>query len=192
MAFDGRAGERVDYRITVTNGAGANSADENGAKSYAGRVVLEARSNLRLAANFSVHDYVNAVTASDEYAVAYGGDLEVGTYGDPVHLKAGIMAGQNWKNLNATGDPGTLFSAQTILSYRVPLEGGGPFSAVEPLGRLSWGDPDTDAAAGGWLVTPGIAFHLTGRNRLIANVDFWSPSTGSTEWSLKMQSFLHF
>ena len=193
VALVGRASERLDYHVTVTNGAGANLADENGAKSYSGRVTLRATSALRLSANVAAHDYINATTASDKYAFAYGGDLEVGTYGDRIHFQAGIAAGQNWENHDATGDPSNLMTAQGIISYRFPLRSTDRFSAIEPLGRISWADPDTDAAgAGGLLMTPGIAFHLTGSNMLVANIDVWSPSSGSAQWSFKAQSFLHF
>ena len=192
VAVDGRAGDDVEYRVTLTNGTGANASDENGTKSYSGRATWKATSTVRLGANVALHDYVNPTRGRDEYAVAYGADLEIGTYGDEVHLKAGVVSGQNWQSLDAGGEPGTLLTAQAILSYRFRLESG-RLSAVEPLGRVSWGDPDTAVpGAGGLLLTPGIAFHLTGRNMLVANLDVWSPSTGSTEWSIKMQSFLHF
>ncbi len=191
VAVDGRAGDDVEYRFTLTNGTGANASDENGTKSYSGRATWKA-ATVRLGANVALHDYVNPTRVRDQYAVAYGADLEIGSYGDEVHLQAGVVAGQNWQSLDASGEPGTFLTAQAILSYRVRLESG-RLSAVEPLGRVSWGDPNTAVpGAGGLLLTPGIAFHLTGRNMLVANLDVWSPSTGSTEWSIKMQSFLHF
>ena len=174
-------------------GTGNNAADENGTKSYAGRATVLASSGVRLGANVALHDYPNPITARDEYAVAYGADLEIGTYGDRVHFQGGVVSGENWRNLSVTGSPSTLLAAQGILSYRIRLSENGRLDAVEPLGRISWGDPDTAAAgAGGLLVTPGVAFHFTGRNMLVANVDLWSPSTGGAEWSIKMQSFLHF
>ena len=192
VAVDGRAGEYVEYRFTLTNGTGANASDENGTKSYSGRATWRATPAVRVGANVALHDYVNPTRGRDEYAVAYGADLEIGSYGDEVHLQAGIVSGQNWQSLDASGEPGTLLTAQAILSYRFRLESG-RLSAVEPLGRISWGDPNTAVpGAGGLLLTPGIAFHLTGRNMLVANLDVWSPATGSTEWSIKMQSFLHF
>lgn len=84
-------------------------------------------------------------------------------------------------------------TAQGIISYRIPLRSTDRLSASEPLGRIGWADPDTDAAAaGGLLMTPRIAFHLTEGNMLVANIDVWSPSSGSTQWSFKAQSFLHF
>ena len=79
------------------------------------------------------------------------------------------------------------------LDVRLPLHGDPRYSAVEPIARISWADPDTNTDDDeGIVLTPGIALHLTGRNMLVANVDVWSPSTGDTEWSFKFQSFLHF
>ena len=66
-------------------------------------------------------------------------------------------------------------------------------SAVEPLARVSWADPDTDNDGDrGILVTPGVMFHFGGQNMLAANLDIWSPSTGDTEYSVKLQTFFSF
>ncbi len=192
ILVDGRATDELEYRFSITNGTGADKRDENGTKSYTARVVAQVASHVRLGANVGVHDYFDSTTAN-EYAVAYGGDIEIGRYGDEFHLQAGFLAGQNWLNLDATGDPSTFLTAQGVVSYRLPITGSSRFKAVEPLARLSWADPDTDAAnAGGWLFTPGIALRMAGRNMLVANVDVWSPAAGGSEWSFKFQSFLHF
>ncbi len=189
---DGRPSDKVEYRFSITNGTGANISDENGSKSYTGRVVVQATPDVRVAANVGVHDYLDATTGN-EYAAAYGGDVEIGNYGDELHVQAGVISGQNWRNLDASGDPSTFVAAQAVVSYRFPVTGSDRFTAIEPLARLSWADPDTDAAqAGGWLFTPGVALHITGRNMLVANIDVWSPDIGGTEWSFKFQSFLHY
>ncbi len=192
ILVDGRATDKLEYRFSITNGTGADKRDKNGTKSYTARVVVQAASHVRLGANVGVHDYFGSTTAN-EYAVAYGGDIEIGRYGEEIHLQAGFLAGQNWLNLDATGDPSTFLTAQGVVSYRLPITGSSHFTAVEPLARLSWADPNTDAAnAGGWLFTPGIALRMAGRNMLVANVDVWSPAAGDSEWSFKFQSFLHF
>lgn len=192
ILVDGRATDELEYRFSITNGTGANERDENGTKSYTARVVVQAASHVRLGANVGVHDYFDSTT-DDEYAVAYGGDIEIGRYGDEFHLQAGFLTGQNWLNLDATRDPSTFLTAQGVASYRIPITGSSHFTAVEPLARLSWANPDTDAAnAGGWLFTPGIALRMAGRNMLVANVDVWSPGAGDFAWSFKFQSFLHF
>jgi hypothetical protein len=66
------------------------------------------------------------------------------------------------------------------------------FAAVEPVLRLSWADPDTGTAAdGGLLVTPGFMLYVEGKNKIGFNVDVWSPSSGTSEYSLKIQSYFH-
>ncbi len=73
------------------------------------------------------------------------------------------------------------------------MSGNGPFVAVEPLARVSWADPDADADDdAGLLLTPGLLAYVGGRNKIGANVDVYSPQGGETEWSLKVQTFLHF
>ena len=65
--------------------------------------------------------------------------------------------------------------------------------AVEPVARVSWGDPDRGVAAdGGLLITPGLALHFQGRNKVAANVDLWRPQEDGTEWGLKAQAYLYF
>ena len=83
-------------------------------------------------------------------------------------------------------------TTQGIVTYRRRVSAG-PISAVEPVGRVSWGDPDTATENDhGLLLTPGLMLHFSGRNKLGANVDIWSPSVGTTEWSLKVQTFFYF
>jgi hypothetical protein len=192
VLMDGRPSNKVEYRVSVTNGSGPNRSDQNSAKSYAGRVVVHATSNVRISGNVSVHDYIDETTG-DEHAIAYGGDVEIGRYGDEFHLQAGLVAGENWRDLDTNGDPATFVTAQSIISYLIPIVSDRGFTGIEPHFRVSWADPNTDAASvGGWLFTPGVALRLTGRNKLLANVDVWSPATGTTDWSFKFQSNLYF
>jgi hypothetical protein len=141
---------RVSYAVSMTNGAGRNTGDENGAKSYTGRL-----GRIRVGGHLGIHDYVNEVTTEDDYA--------------------------------------TFTTAQIALAYKQPLTSSDVLEAIQPLGRVSWGDPDSDGADdAGWLFTPGLVLFVTGRNKIAANVDIWVPAIGSTEWSFKMQSYLHF
>jgi hypothetical protein len=34
--------------------------------------------------------------------------------------------------------------------------------------------------------------HFIGRNKVAANIDVWVPDGGETEWSFKLQTYLHF
>jgi hypothetical protein len=64
---------------------------------------------------------------------------------------------------------------------------------VEPLARVSLSDPngslDDD---GGTLLTPGVMFYLMGRNKIGANLDYYIPSAGGSEFSLRLGTFLYF
>jgi hypothetical protein len=187
----GQVGQVV-WSAAVTNGQGPNSrVDENGTKSYGGR--LEYRgSGLVIGANVGVHDYINDSTANDEYATAFGADVDWGVYEQPgPHVKAGVTFGDNWRNLT-TPDPSRFVTAQGIVTYLFPVNTPHMFG-IEPVARVSWGDPDTDVNSDhGWLFTPGLVAHFTGRNKFALNVDIWSPATGDTEYSVKAQMYLHF
>lgn len=191
VLIDGDASRQLSYQVAVTNGSGANAEDENGTKSYTARFTFTPFEGLTVATNLGAHDYLNAVTNSDEYALAVGADVEVGSWEGGGHLQAGVAAGENWRNLDPSGDASDFVAAQMIASYQHPVDGHPVVRAVEPLARISWGDPGADDD-GGWLLTPGVMVHFAGFNKIAANVDVWAPSTGGAEWSLKVQSYLHF
>lgn len=182
---------RLTYLAAVTNGSGENAADENGTKSYSARVRYTPIEDLALAASVAAHDYVHAARGN-RYAFALGGDVEIGDFEQGLHVQAGIVAGDNWRNL-VDADPSTFVAAQVIVSHRQPRVGHPYLSHIEPLARLSWGDPDRRAKHdAGLLLTPGLVLHFVGRNKIAANLDVWLPSAGEEEWSLKLQSYLHF
>lgn len=192
MMVDGTSGN-TSYQFAMTNGEGANKTDINGTKSYSGRVRVAATDNIRIGGNFGVHDYMDPVTSSNQYGVAGGADIEVGNFSEGLHIQGGIVSGQNWANLDANGDASTFLSVQGIVTHKMEVSGSDHVSHIEPLGRISLGDPDTATDSdGGVLLTPGFVVHFVGRNKVAANIDFWLPGTGDVEWSLKFQSSLHF
>jgi hypothetical protein len=183
----------VNYALSMTNGAGRNRGDENGTKSYTGRLQVRPTGRIRVGGHVGIHDYVNEITTEDDYAVAAGADIEVGDMVSGIHMHAGVLVGQNWQNLDAAGDPSTFTTAQIAMAYKLLLVNSEVLEAIQPLGRVSWGDPDNDGIDdSGWLFTPGLVLFVTGRNKIAANVDILVPSLGGTEWSFKMQSYLHF
>lgn len=186
-----RAG-RVRYAVSVMNGTGSNLADENGTKSFTGRVVLTPVAGVQLAANVAVHDYVSVSTGANAYASAFGGDVEIGNFRRGVHVQAGLVAGANWLN-SVAGEPATFVTGQAIVTYKFPLPPSPYAEALEPLVRVSVGNPSTATPRdGGLLLTPGLVWYITGRNKLAANVDVWRPQQGAAEWGLKVQSYLFF
>lgn len=189
--MDGTAGPAA-WAIAVTNGAGANKSDQNGAKSFTGRVALQAADGVTVGANVAVHDYLAPLGNDTKYATAWGADLEVGDFEGGLHVQAGAVLGDNWLNVAPT-EPSSFRTAQAIVSYRGAITGSPYLNGFEPVLRLSWGDPNTDRPDDdGVLLTPGIQFHFTGRNKLAANVDVWRPATGPQEFSVKVMWYLYF
>jgi hypothetical protein len=182
---------RVSYAVAVMNGPGPNVADENGTKSYTGRVTYAPTPNVHLGGNVAVHDYVNPVRGN-AYASAFGGDVEIGNFRQGFHLQAGAVAGDNWRALVA-GQPGQFVALQAIAAYKLPVHRPPYAEAIEPVARVSWGNPDTATPGdGGLLLTPGVVWYIAGRNKIGADVDVWHPQQGNTEWGLKVQSYLFF
>ncbi|MEJ2203009.1 MAG: porin [Gemmatimonadota bacterium] len=168
------AGGRVGYLLSATNGPGPNTREENDAKSFSGRVVWSVGRSIRLGANGAVHDYPNPVTGRDAFARAAALDIEVGDFENGVHVQAGILAGDNWRNLDAAGEESRFVAWQGIATYRFALNGAARLRAVEPVVRVSWGDPDRrEVSDGGLLLSPGMMIHFDGRNKIAANVDIW-------------------
>jgi hypothetical protein len=189
VRVDGASG-RVSYQLTMTNGTGINVTDENDTKSYAGRISISVTDDVRISGQANLHDYVSPVT-QEARALAWGADLEVGSWRDGAHLQASFVSGDNWRALNASFDEATFKAAQIVASYFHPTEG--RLSGIEPLFRLSVGDPDVDTADDGGIVfTPGLMFYLEGKTKIGANLDVWSPQTGGTELSFKVQTYLYF
>ncbi len=184
---------RLGWLFSVTNGSGGNAREENAAKSFSGRLEWMAREKVKLSANAGLHDFPNEVTGHDEHAPALGADVEVGDFERGFHLQAGVMAGENWLNLDGTGEASRFVTWQAIATWKVSLEGKGRIGAVEPVARVSWGDPDRDAASdGGLLLTPGFVLHFQGKNKFGVNLDTWRPQDGETVWGLKAQTYLYF
>ena len=177
---------RVTFEGTVTNGEGINTSDANGGKSVQGRLGFAANDRLSVGFGLSLHDYDQA--GETEYGNAWTADLEWGDYREGAHLQAAVVGGENWKVASAP----TFLAWQVVGSWYAPIEGG-RLAAVEPLLRLSSGDPDTDMDDdGGLLVTPGLMFYVSGRNKFGVNLDWWSPQTGDSEYSLKFQTYVYF
>lgn len=187
----GGARGKVAYEASMTNGAGQNVADENDAKSFSGRVTLKASPDLTLGANAALHDYVDP-SKDDAHAGAWGLDAQVGTWRDGLLVQVGVVGGDNWRRLDASAEPASFLAFQGAASWYAPLQGK-RLVGIEPLLRLSYGDPDRDTADdGGVVVTPGLMLYVSGRSKIGFNVDVWSPQQGDTQRSLKVQSFLYF
>ena len=194
VMVDGALGSSgFKYYASITNGRGPNNdIDENATKSYTGRVEY-AVSGLRIGGHVGVHDYPNDSTSANQYATAFGADVDWGHYEKPgPHVQAGILYGDNWRNLKAA-DPSKFVSGQVIATYMFPVKENKYLYGIEPLLRASWGDPDTDVSDDtGWIFTPGLVLYMVGRNKFAVNVDVSKPAVGDTEYSIKAQTYLYF
>jgi hypothetical protein len=198
LDYSGRdVGVRVDgtsgtfsYLLTFTNGTGVGVRDENDGKSFSGRASVAASENLTVSANLGLRDY--ALLGETEHALAWGGDVQYGTWRDGLHVMGAIIGGDNWEALGPGLDPGQFLTTQVMATYYRPLDGD-RIVAVEPLARISITDPnDSVDDDGGVLLTPGVMFYFLGRNKLGANLDWYLPSTGDSELSLRLATFLYF
>ena len=162
-------------------------------KSFGSR--LEYRgSNLKIGANVAAHDYANPVHLHQvDYGLGYGADVDWGSYSSPGwHVKAGVTAGDNWKNLNSAGNPSNFWITQGILAYRWGIDSS-KVEGLEILGRASYADPDTDASDDeGVLLTPGFVTYFDGRNKAAINVDIYKPGVRDWEYSVKVMAYLYF
>lgn len=190
VKVDGSSG-RLSYLATLTNGTGINTADENDAKSFSGRLTVAATDDVRISGQVGVHDYLDADDES-AYATSFAADVEVGSWRDGLHFQAAVATGDNWKVRDEADEPASFVALQGVVSWYRGLQGD-RLAGVEPLVRVSFGDPDSDLADdGGVVFTPGLMFYFTGKNKIGANLDVYSPQTGDTEYSLKLQTFLYF
>ena len=188
LRVDGVLGT-VSYQASVTNGSGARRSDENRDKSFSGRMVVALGGDLRLGGNFSVHDY--PTEEGTRYGSAFGADLEMGDFLEPgPHVRAGIMAGDNW----AAGGAPTFLTGQVIYLHFIPLEARRWIAeGLEPLARISWGDPNRRSPNDhGLLLTPGLMVYFNPRFRVGAGLDIWEPRSGDRACSLRAQAYLRF
>jgi hypothetical protein len=179
---------RVTYEVGVFNGSGADRRDENDAKAVVARLsgapVASAPLTLGIAAThhqrYALDDEVegNAVELFAEWS----------RFREPgLHVIAELVGGSTLRVDDA------FLAAQAVASYFQPV--GGRVEGVEPVARLSWGDPrrDVDGDAG-LLLTPGINVYFFGRNRLMLNWDVFVPEADRfhSRHALRAQAQLHF
>ncbi len=189
VRLEGAAG-RISWLATATNGPGQNAPEENDAKSASGRVSVEVAGGVSLGAQLALHDRVDDAEAT-RHASAWSADVSWGEFRKGFLFQAALTGGDNWLAEGARGGVPTFLAVQGMAAWYAPIVGH-RFAAVEPLLRLSWGDPDTDAEDdAGLLVTPGFMLYVAGKNKIGLNLDVWSPQTGDTGYSLKIQSFIH-
>ena len=64
---------------------------------------------------------------------------------------------------------------------------------IEPMARVSWGDPDRGTSDdSGLVVTPGLFLYVKGKNRIGVNLDVYDHGPDSMQYSFKLQTYLYY
>ncbi|HUF50047.1 MAG TPA: porin, partial [Longimicrobiales bacterium] len=182
------------WSVGVFNGNGPDARDENDGKTVAGRLTYELPLNtpLTLGASFSRRElnWPRAGQLPETRAgTAYMIDAELGGFRRGLWLLAEAVRGDNIVTEE------TFTGAQAQLSYFHATGGTRRFEGIEPVARVSYGDPDdTVTGDAGTLLTPGINLYMYGRNRLMFNWDFYMPQGAafSTQHAARAQVNLYF
>lgn len=187
---------RLGYAAGVFNGEGANTREVEGSKAFAARLTYAVAEPFTLGVAAGSQPSGVFGQDGDEIQVqAFSVDAEYGTFrGEGLHLIAEAMTGENPLVFDAgTEDPATMTGAHVVAAWFVPREGG-RVEGLEPVLRLSWGDPGGDANDPGLLVTPGANVYFSGRNRLMVNGEAYFPGQSEldTAYALVAQLQIYF
>ncbi|MFO7586562.1 MAG: porin [Gemmatimonadota bacterium] len=191
-----------------TGDSDLRSQDTNAEKQFVGRAQLAFEPGgipLRIAAAAAATD--QGYETEDrglqaEYYYDYELFAELGDFGGGPHVQAGLVFGDNPRQSAdggsldlAAGDGFASFVTwQAIASWKLSTEVLG-LEAIEPLLRVTWGDPNTDVDDdAGWGFTPGVQFFFHRRNKLALNWDVasWEEDGIRSENSFKAQVQFHF
>jgi hypothetical protein len=169
----------LSYAAGFFNGPAVTDAPHEDTWQGVARVALRPVSGVRVGASWSRIDHVGA--GGDEApetreGQAWGADVELGSDRGGLHVVGEVSAGDFDPFAGAE-----FLGAQGWVGYRTGRVSSA-ISAVEPLLRVSYGDPDVDddtliEATGGTLITPGVNLWLGGLNRIALNWEFWNPDS---------------
>lgn len=191
LAIEGRSGP-LGWAAGVFNGTGPDMRDENDGLSAAARVTyrVDAGAPVVLGAAWSRRELNWPLPASPDTRAgnAFALDAEIGGFRRGLWVLAEGTLGDNLVTQERFA------GAHVIASYFVGT-GGTRIEGWEPVGRVSWGDPDRSVAGDeGMLLTPGINVYFAGRNRFMVNWDVFVPSGDafSTQHAARAQFNLQF
>jgi hypothetical protein len=172
VALEGSVG-RFGWAAGVFNGSGPDMRDENDGKSLSARATyaLPVEIPLRLGAAWSRRELSWPATTDTETRTgdAFEVDVELGGLRRGWWLLGELSSGTNL----ATEE--RFLGAQAVLA-RFIATGGTRIEGIEPMARVSYGDPDDEVDDdAGVLLTPGVNLYFVGRNRLMFNWDVFVP-----------------
>jgi hypothetical protein len=179
----------LSYAAGFFNGPAQALAPEENTWQAVARIAARPASAVRLGVSWSRIDHVLEETEDEALLTregqAWAADVELGSDGGGPRLVAEATYGDFDPFVDAK-----FFGAQGWAGYRTGRVSE-RIAALEPLLRVSYGDPDVDGEAeldgarGGTLVTPGLNLWLGGLNRFALNWEVWSPDDGERVHSLK-------
>ena len=178
----------LSYAAGFFNGPAVSLAPEEQTWQAVARIAARPAGAVRVGVSWSRIDHV--LEAADETlqtraGQAWAADVELGS--DRGGLR--VIGEATYGDFDPFADA-KFFGAQGWLAYRTGRVSE-RISAVEPVLRVSYGDPDVDDDAaledahGGTLVTPGVNLWLGGLNRFALNWEVWSPEDRERVHSVK-------
>lgn len=164
----------LKYALSVINGSGMNSGDNNAAKDIVGRVVFEPLSGFFIGASGYIGKSQNQGAAFDVTESAWG--LEARYSFGGVKLRAEYAAGR-WENWDVAASAASFSKTQEPWGWYAQGSYVLPFlKSVELMGRYEYFEKDRKTAGSGLEVaTMGVSCYLKGKTRLSANYLFRSP-----------------
>jgi hypothetical protein len=179
----------LSYAAGFFNGPAQALAPEENTWQGVARIAARPASAVRVGVSWSRIDHVLEETEDEPLLTregqAWAADVELGSdRGGPR-----LIAEAAYGDFDPFADA-KFFGAQGWLAYRTGRVSE-RIAALEPLLRVSYGDPDVDdeaeldGAHGGTLVTPGVNLWLGGLNRFAVNWEVWTPDEGERVHSVK-------
>ena len=186
----------LSYAAGFFNGPAVSLAPEEQTWQAVARVAARPADAVRLGVSWSRIDHVLEDTTDETVLTregqAWAADVELGSDRGGLHVIAEATVGDFDPFADAR-----FFGAQGWVAYRTGRVSE-RISAVEPVLRVSYGDPDADDdgeledAHGGTLVTPGVNLWLGGLNRFALNWEVWNPRDRERVHSVKAMFQLAF
>jgi hypothetical protein len=194
VEWDGRHG-RIGWAVGLWNGSGGNETEDDDGKQIAGRLNVAVvpgwvASGAWTGKRISEPPDADDATWYDAFELALTG----GEYAEPGWKALGqILAGDNWDPDLGGGEDTSFLGVHGIVGYHVPLFTTAYLIGVEPIVRLAWTDPDTDADEDqAVLATPGVNLYFHEHLKTQVQADFLSPEEGDGEAALRIHTVLEF
>lgn len=194
VEWDGKSG-RLGWAAGFWNGSGDNESEDDDGKQIAGRLDVEVAPGWTVSGAWSGKRISEPPDAPDAtWYNAFEVAVTGGAYAEPGWKALGqLMAGDNWDPDQGGGDETSFLALQGIVGYYAPVFSIPYLVGVEPIVRLGWADPDTDADDDqALLATPGVNLYLHDRVKTQIQVDYLSPGEGDGEVALRVNTVLEF